>query len=314
GAKLFRIDPRPLEAMVAQAEANLARDTALLQQATANLARDTANQKYARDQADRYGKLFEEGIVSKDQGEQLSSNADALAQLVLADKASIESARAQILADKANIDNIKLQLAYTTIYSPIDGRTGNLTVKSGNIVTPNTTILTTITQVEPIYVTFSIPESRLADVRRYMAQGKLQGAAHGQDDTDTDLGQLTFVDNNVDTTTGTIRLKGTFQNGSRKLWPGEYAYVKLRMSMQQNALVLPDQAVQTGQDGTYVYVVKDDGTVEMRPVNTGLRVGQDMVIDRGVQNGETVVTEGQLRLAPGTRVQMRGANGTGGFG
>jgi multidrug efflux system membrane fusion protein len=304
GAKLFTIDPRQLEAMVAQAEANLARDTALLQQAQANLARDTANQKYARDQADRYAKLFEQGIVSKDQGEQLGSNADALAQLAVADKASIESARAQILADKANIDNIKLQLAYTTIYSPIDGRTGNLTVKSGNIVTPNATILTTITQVEPIYVTFAVPEARLADVRRYMAQGTLQVDARGQDSTDTDQGQLTFVDNNVDTTTGTIRLKGTFQNASRTLWPGEYANVKLRMSMQQNALVLPNQAVQTGQDGTYVYVVKDDGSVEMRPVNTGLRLDQDIVIDKGVQAGETVVTEGQLRLAPGSRVQM----------
>jgi multidrug efflux system membrane fusion protein len=308
GAKLFMIDPRPLEAMVAQAEANLARDTALLQQAQANLARDTANQKYARETADRYGKLFEQGIVSKDQGEQFASNADALAQLVLADKASIESARAQILADQANIDNIKLQLAYTTIYSPIDGRTGNLTVKSGNIVTPNTTILTTITQLEPIYVTFSVPEWRLADVRRYMALGTLQV------DADTDQGQLTFVDNNVDTSTGTIRLKGTFQNASRRLWPGEYTNVKLRMSIRQNALVLPNQAVQTGQDGTYVYVVKDDGTAEMRPVNTGLRVDQDLVIDKGVQAGETVVTEGQLRLAPGSRVQMVGANGPGGFG
>ena len=314
GAKLFMIDPRPLEAMVAQAEANLARDEALLQQAQANLARDTANQKYARDQADRYGKLFEEGIVSKDQGEQLSSNADALAQLVLADKASIESAKAQILADKANIDNIKLQLAYTTIYSPLDGRTGNLTVKGGNIVTPNTTVLTTITQVQPIYVTFSVPEARLADIRRYMAQGTLQVEARGQAGTDTDQGQLTFIDNNVDTTTGTIRLKGTFQNTRRKLWPGEYANVKLRMSIQQNALVLPNQAVQTGQDGTYVYVVKDDRSVELRPVTTGLRMDQDMVIDKGVQAGETVVTEGQLRLAPGSRVQMGGANRPGGFG
>jgi multidrug efflux system membrane fusion protein len=313
GAKLFTIDPRPLEGMVAQAEANLARDTALLQQAQANLARDTANQKYARETADRYAKLFEQGIVSKDQGEQLASNADALAQLVMADKASIESANAQILADKANIDNIKVQLGYTTIYSPIDGRTGNLTVKSGNIVTPNTTVLTTITQVEPIYVTFAVPEARLADVRRYMAQGTLRVEARGQDDTDSEQGQLTFVDNNVDPTTGTIRLKGTFLNATRKLWPGEYANVKLRMSMQQNALVLPNQAVQTGQDGTYVYVVKDDGTVEMRPVNTGLRVDQDMVIDKGVQAGETVVTEGQLRLAPGSRVQMGGANGPGGF-
>jgi multidrug efflux system membrane fusion protein len=314
GAKLFMIVPRPLEAMVAQADANLARDAALLQQAQANLARDTANQKYARDQADRYGKLFEQGIVSKDQGEQLASNADALSQLVLADKASIESAKAQILADQANISNIKLQLAYTTIYSPLDGRTGNLTVKGGNIVTPNTTVLTTITQVQPIYVTFSVPESRLGDVRRYMAQGTLQVEARGQDGTDADQGQLTFVDNNVDTTTGTIKLKGTFQNTSRKLWPGEYVNVKLRMSVQQNALVLPNQAVQTGQDGTYVYVVKDDRTVEMRPVTTGLRVDQDMVIDKGVQAGETVVTEGQLRLAPGSRVQTGGANGPGGFG
>jgi len=314
GAKLFMIDPRQLEAMVAQAEANLARDTALQQQAQANLARDTANQKYARDQADRYAKLFEQGIVSKDQGEQLGTNADALTQLVLADKASIESAKAQILADQANISNIKLQLAYTTIYSPIDGRTGNLTVKSGNIVTANTTILTTITQVEPIYVTFSVPEARLADIRRYMAQGTLQVRARGQDGTDVEQGQLTFVDNNVDTTTGTIRLKGTFQNTDRKLWPGEYVNVTVRMSMQQNALVLPNQAVQTGQDGTYVYVVKDDRTVEMRPVKTGLRVDQDMVIDQGVQSGETVVTEGQLRLAPGSRVQFGGAGGPGGLG
>jgi multidrug efflux system membrane fusion protein len=312
GAKLFMIDPRPLEAMVAQAEANLARDEALLQQAQANLARDTANQKYARDQADRYGKLFEQGIVSRDQGEQLASNADALSQLVLADKASIESAKAQILADQASISNIKLQLAYTTIYSPLDGRTGNLTVKGGNIVTPNTTVLTTITQVEPSYVTFSVPEARLADIRRYMAQGTLQVEARGQAGTDTDQGQLTFIDNNVDATTGTIRLKGTFQNASRKLWPGEYANVKLRMSIQQNALVLPNQAVQTGQDGTYVYVVKDDRSVELRPVTTGLRMDQDMVIDKGVQAGETVVTEGQLRLAPGSRVQMGGANGRGG--
>jgi multidrug efflux system membrane fusion protein len=311
GAKLFMIDPRQLEAMVAQAEANLARDTALQQQAQANLARDTANQKYARDQADRYAKLFEQGIVSKDQGEQLGTNADALTQLVLADKASIESAKAQILADQANISNIKLQLAYTTIYSPIDGRTGNLTVKSGNIVTANTTILTTITQVEPIYVTFSVPEARLADIRRYMAQGTLQVRARGQDGTDVEQGQLTFVDNNVDTTTGTIRLKGTFQNTDRKLWPGEYVNVTVRMSMQQNALVLPNQAVQTGQDGTYVYVVKDDRTVEMRPVKTGLRVDQDMVIDQGVQNGEMVVTEGQLRLAPGSRVQFGGPGGLG---
>jgi multidrug efflux system membrane fusion protein len=166
--------------------------------------------------------------------------------------------------------------------------------------------------VEPIYVTFSVPEGRLADIRRYMAQGSLQVEARGQDGSEADRGQLTFVDNNVDTTTGTIKLKGTFQNASHKLWPGEYVNVILRMSIQQNALVVPNQAVQTGQDGTYVYVVAEDRTVEMRPVKTGLRVDQDLVIDKGVQAGETIVTEGQLRLAPGSRVQMGGAGGFGG--
>ncbi len=313
GAKLFVIDPSPIEAQVAQAEANLARDEALLSQSEANLAKDAAGEKYARDQAARYAKLFAEGIVSKEQGDQLLSTADSLTAGMRADKAAAESIKAQMRADDAAIRNLKVQLGYTTIYSPIDGRTGNLTVKPGNVVAPNTSALMTITQVQPIYATFSVPETHLSAIRRYMAQGKLSVEAAPQDgSTDKPArGQLTFVDNNVDSTTGTIKLKGTFPNAERALWPGEYVNVVLRMAVQQNALVVPNQAVQTGQDGTYVYVVKDDHTVEMRPVTAGLRVDQDLVIDKGLGEGETVVTEGQLRLSPGSRVQIGGPNGGG---
>ncbi len=308
GQKLFTMDPRPLQATLQQNEANLARDKALLAQSKANLARDSASEMYARTEAGRYGTLFDQGIVSKEQGDQFRTNADTLAQSVLADKAAIESSQAQIAADEAMIENAKVQLSYTTITSPIDGRTGNLTLKRGNVVTANATNLITINQIEPIYVTFSVPEASLADVKRYMAEGKLLVQAKTQDgDQAQARGQLSFVDNNVDMTTGTIKLKGTFPNTDRKLWPGEYVNVTLRLTTRPNALVVPNQAVQSGQDGTFVYVVNtEDRSVQARPVVTGPRVDQDFVIDKGLEEGETVVTEGQLRLAPGSRVQYGG--------
>ena len=315
GDKLFQIDPGVLEAQIAQAEANLARDQALSAQAEANLARDISSEKYARDQASRYMALFQQGIVSREQGEQFAATADSAANSVRADRAAVESAKAQIRADEANIRNLKVQIGYTTIYSPIDGRSGNITVKAGNIVNSNNTVLMTITQLEPIYVTFSVPETRFSDIRRFMASNQLSVKATPQDGSaDTARGVLTFVDNNVDTTTGTIRLKGTFENSAHKLWPGEYVNVVLQMAVQQNALTVPNQAVQTGQDGNYVYVVKDDQTVEMRAVTPGARVDQDLVIDKGLEDGETVVTEGQLRLTEGSRVQIGGPGGPGGPG
>jgi multidrug efflux system membrane fusion protein len=160
--------------------------------------------------------------------------------------------------------------------------------------------------VEPIYVTFAVPEKSLGDVKRYMAQGKLAVTARAQDGSgDTETGELTFVDSSVDTSTGTIKLKGTFQNKDRKLWPGQFVNVVLRLTTRNNAVVVPNQAVQTGQDGTYVYVVGADRAVSVVPVKTGPRIDQDMVIDEGLHGGETVVTEGQLRLQPGSRVQIR---------
>ena len=173
GDLLFTIDGRPLQAQLSQAQANLARDTAALSQAQANLARDTANEKYAQDQAGRYRGLFDQGVVSREQADQTQSSADALSQTVLADKAAIESARAQIVADKAAVENVQVQLNYTTIQSPINGRTGSIAVKQGNVVSANTTELMTITEVQPIYVTFSVPEAQLGDIKRYMGQGQL---------------------------------------------------------------------------------------------------------------------------------------------
>jgi len=310
GDLLFTIDTRPLNAMLNEVEANLAKDEASLGQAEANLVRDTAQQKYAQSQADRYGRLFQSGIVSKDQAEQMRSNADALAAGVKADEAAVRSARAAIVATKAMVDNARVQLGYTTMRSPIDGRTGNIMVKQGNIVAANTMDLTTINQVEPIYVTFSVPESQLPDIKRYMAAGKLQVSATPQADaTAQERGVLTFVDNAVDATTGTIKLKGTFANTDHKLWPGVFVRVTLRLATQPNAVVVPNQAVQTGQEGPFVFVVKADSSVESRPVTIGSRVDQDIVIANGIEAGETVVTEGQLRLAPGIKVQVRDENG-----
>src|SRR5580704_3517532 len=228
---LFTIDPRPYQGQLNQAEANLARDTAALSQAEANLAKDMANEKYARVEAGRYQKLADQGIVSREQTDQIGSNADALAQAVLADRAAIESAKAQIISSKSSVENAKVQLSYTAILSPIDGRTGNLTVKQGNIVAPNTMELMTITEMEPIYVTFSVPEAQLADIKKYMAQGKLSVYASPQDNAvHQEVGVLTFIDNSVDSTTGTIKLKGTFQNADKQLWPGQFVRVTLRLT------------------------------------------------------------------------------------
>jgi len=316
GEKLFEIDQRPLEAAYNQAVANISRDKAVLSQAQANKARDEANARYLEAQAKRYAELFQSGVISRDQSEQLRAQSDAAAQAVNADEAAISSATAAMGASTATAENAKVQLGFTTITSPINGRTGNLTVKQGNVVTANNMDLMTINQVEPIYVTFSVPESQLGAIKKYMAAGTLKVRARPQDDEtgQDEVGTLTFVDNAVDMTTGTIKLKGTFPNSDHKLWPGEFVRVTLRLTTQQNAVVVPNEAIQTGQTGPFVYVVKEDRTVESRPVVTGARVEQDMVVSQGLSLGETVVTEGQLRLAPGSKVSVRDGRGGGGRG
>jgi multidrug efflux system membrane fusion protein len=314
GDKLFTIDPRAYQAQLEQAEANLKRDEALLNQAEAQLARDAANAEFSQLTAERQQQLSKQGILSKDQAQQALAGADATAATVKADKASIESARAQLGAQKAAVDNAKVTLSYTVMRSPIDGRTGNLAVKAGNLVTANSTELMTIAQIEPVYVTFAVPAVYLATIKKHMADGHLAVTATAQNaDTKPAVGRLTFIDNGVDPTTDTIKLKATFDNRDRALWPGQFARVSLRLEMLSQAAVVPGEAVQTGQDGQYVFVVKPDSTVEQRAVTTGQRVEESVVVDKGLKPGETIVTEGQLRLEPGTKVQTGrgGEQGTG---
>ena len=312
GDVLFEIDRRPLEASLNQAIANVARDQAALGQAQANLAKDNASAKYADAQAKRYADLAQSGIMSRDQAEQLRANADAVLQAVVADQAAIESAKASLGAGQAAVEQAKVQLSYTTIRSPIVGRTGNLAVKQGNVVMANSVDMLTINQIEPIYVTFSVPEAQLNLIKNYMGQGKLAVKAKPQNEASAEeTGTLTFIDNTVDATTGTIKLKGTFSNSDHKLWPGQFVRVTLRLTTQQNAVVIPNEAVQAGQNGQFVYVVKQDRSVEVRPVVQGQRVDQDLVIQQGLEAGEVVVTEGQLRLGPTTKVIVRDGNGGG---
>jgi multidrug efflux system membrane fusion protein len=315
---LFTIDRRPLEAALNQAIANEAHDEASSAQAQATRARDSAQAKYADSQAAAYEQLFRDKVVSRDQTDQLRANAEAARQLVAADQAAIESAKAAIGSSKAAVENARIQLSYTEIRSPINGRTGSVAVKQGNIVMANSMEMCTINQIEPAYVTFAVPEAQLPAIKQYMTERKLAVRARPQDDSNTgeENGTLTFVDNAVDMTTGTIKLKGTFANQDRKLWPGQFVRVTLRLTTTPNAVTVPNEAVMTGQSGSYVYVVKPDRSVENRAVTTGARVNQDMVIEKGLDAGETVVKEGQLRLAPGSKVIIggRGAGGKAGGG
>jgi multidrug efflux system membrane fusion protein len=307
GALLFSIDPAPFQAAVDESLGNLARNEALLSQAEATLKRDKAQARYSQAQATRYTELFRKGVVSRDQSEQMASASDALNEGLRADEASIKSAQAAIIAAQATLANARIQLGYCQIRSPIDGRTGNLALKLGNLVAANTAELITINQVQPIYVTFSVPEANLGAIKQHMTGGPLAVFASRQDapGSQPETGVLSFVDNSVDPSTGTIRLKGTFGNQDRGLWPGQYARVTLRLGVQANATVVPQQALQSGQEGPFVYVVKADQSVEARPVTPGPRVEQDTVIAKGLEPGEVVVTEGQLRLAPGMKVRTK---------
>lgn len=275
---LFTIDPRLLQAQLSQVEANYARDEAQLAQAEAMHTKDLSQEKYAQGEAARYSRLLERGLISKEQAEQVRTSAEAAAAIVHADEASLQSARAAVAAGKAAVENNKVQLSYTSIRSPIDGRTGNLNVKQGNVVNANVSDLMTINQVQPTYVTFSVPEARFDQIKKSL----LVMASTQSDSSPPEVGELTFIDNTVDPTTGIIRLKGTFPNQNRRLWPGEFVRVTLRLGTQSNALVVPNQAVQTGQDGEYVFVVKPDKTVESRPVVSGARIDQDLVVENGL--------------------------------
>ena len=280
GDLLFTIDRGPYDAALNQAEANLARD--LAQAAT------------AKSQADRYNALEKAGVISREQAELMRTAADAAQEVVRADQAAVQ--------------NAKVNLQYTEIYSPIDGRTGNLMVHLGNIVKANDVPLVTINQIKPIYVSFALPEQFLPEVKRFQTQRVLAMTARVPNEPQAAEGVLSFIDNSVDSATGTIKLKGSFANVDRNLWPGQFADVTLRLTTEPNVLVVPTQAVQTGQKGSYVFVVKPDHTAEARDVKVLRSYHGDSVLSGGLEVGEQVVTDGQLRLAPsGTKVELKPA-------
>ena len=279
GQVLFTMDRRPLEAALHQAEANLARDSAQADQARVSAQR-------TQDLADR-------GLVPREQVDQTRASATALAATVAADRAAVE--------------NATVQLQYATIRAPIAGRTGDLMVSAGNLVRANDDApLAIINQVTPIYVSFAISETLLPDFKRYMARGALGvEAVPPNDEGPAAAGRITFVDNTVDQTTGTIKIKGTFPNLDRRLWPGQFVNIVVRLATDSGAIVVPSAAVQTGPDGQYVFVVTRDRTVDMRAVTVARTAGTETVIKEGVKAGETVVTDGQLRLVPGSRVNVK---------
>ena len=282
GQVLFTLDHRPLEAALNQAEANLARDTA-----------QAANAKVI---AQRMEDLVERGVGTREQRDTARTTAAALDAVVGANRAAVE--------------NAKVQLQYATIRAPIAGRTGALMVHAGNLVRANDQLpLVVINQVSPIYVSFGVPEGLLPDLRRYMAIRDLAvEALPPNEEIAPASGRITFVDNQVDQTTGTIRIKATFPNSNRRLWPGQFVNVRVRLTSDLRAIVVPSVAVQAGPEGQYVYVVKNDQTVEMRPVVVARTAGAETVLKEGVKPGESIVTDGQLRLVPGSRITVKDGN------
>jgi multidrug efflux system membrane fusion protein len=279
GDLLFTIDPRPYEAALHQAQANLARDTA-------------QSDKAVRDEA-RVSALYARGAATRDELDTAQTDKEALAAAVKADQAAIETAQ--------------IQLGYCRISSPITGVAGNLLVNEGNVVKANDVTLITLNQVQPIYVAFSVPQEYLPDIRKYRQQGPLTVAVSSiEDGRPLATGELVFIDNTIDPTTGTIRLKGQFSNEDLALWPGQFVNVTLTLAVQKDAVVLPSQALQTGQEGQFVYVIGRDMTVELRKVDVHRAIDSHSVVT-GVAPGERIVTDGQLRLFPGAKVEVKSA-------
>ena len=308
GDPLFSIDPRPFQSALLQAEALLAQHQAQVGQAQANLARDTAQYENARVDAGRYKQLVEGGYVARQQYDQTRTTEESLAATLTADRAAVETARSVVRADEAAVDNARVQLGYTEIRSPIDGRTGNVLIHKGNVVKSQDVgnPLVVINRVHPVSVTFAVPEQYLDQVKRYRAAGELRVEARAPGADRPTVGDLSFLNNSVDPATGTIQLKATFPNADNALWPGQFVNVVLTLTTERGALVVPSQSIQPGQQGgSYVFVVKPDMTVENRPVTVAFVDGAATVIGKGLAAGERVVTDGQLRLVPGVRVEIK---------
>ena len=277
GDHLFTIDPRPARAA--------------LQQAQANHNRDRAQADNAHLELQRQSKLLESALISRDEYDKAEANWKAL--------------QAAVAADEAAVANVQLNLDFTDIRAPLDARTGDLRVHPGNLVQAGNDVLVTLNQIHPIFVAFAVPEQHLAEIKARMAGAKLTAEARVPGVERPERGELSFVANNVDATTGTLQLKASFPNPDSVLWPGQFVEVLLRLKDLTNAVVVPSQAVQRGQTNEFVFVVTADQTVELRSVKPGLSRDGETVIERGLAPGETVVTDGQLRLIPGAKVSVK---------
>ena len=323
GQLLFTIDPRPFEANLKQAQANLAKDAAAKKQAEANLAREVAREKWGLTQVERYRLLVEQGVVPREQYQQLRADYDSLKANTEAARAAVRSADETIKVDQAAIETTKVQLSYCYIHSPIDGRAGQRLVDLGNVVNPggssntesgavSTNTLLVIERLDPIYADFTISQNNLTAVQDQMRAGTLNAEVRLPDVADEPVtGKLTFVDNAVQTETGQVTLRATLPNPGHRFWPGRFVNIRLLLGSIPGAVLIPASAPQMSANGSYVYVVKPDSTAEQRNVSLGQRQGDLIVVEKGVAAGEKVVTNGQLGVTPGGKVaieQPREAN------
>jgi membrane fusion protein, multidrug efflux system len=314
GELLFTIDPRPFEANLKQAQANLAKDVAAKKQAEANLAREIAREAWGRAQVERYGKLVEQGVVPSEQYGQFRADYDTLKANTEAARAAVRSADETIKVDNAAIETAKVQLSYCFIHSPIDGRAGQRLVDIGNVVNPgglgnsessavSSNALLVIERLDPIYADFTISQNNLSSVQDQMRAGTLSAEVRLPDSTgDAVSGRLTFIDNAVQTETGQVTLRATLPNPDHRFWPGRFVNIRLLLGTIQGAVLVPASAPQMSAAGSYVYVIKPDSTAEQRTVSLGQRQGDLIVVEKGVAAGEKVVINGQLGVTPNGKV------------
>lgn len=278
GALLFQLDPRVHQAALKKAEAAMHRNRVIMEN--------------ARKDYERYSQLVKDGIVTQEQAEGYRTKA--------------ESAAAEVASDQASVESARTQLTYCTITAPVSGRLGVLAVNRGNVVKANETVLVTINKLTPIYASFTIPEKELPEVKRQLAKGRMTVEAEVPGSgAIREKGVVSFIDNAIDPTTGTIRLKAAFANTEKQLWPGQFVNLSIIMAMRNNAVVVPSQAIQTGQKGQFVFVVKQDATAEIRPVVAGPATQGVTVMESGIQPGEQVVIDGQMRVVPGGKVEIK---------
>ena len=319
GDLLFTIDPRPFEANLHQAEAKVSQDIALKKQAEANLASEIAKANWGKVQVSRYGRLVEQGVVSQEQYGELRATQNSLDANVVNARAAVNSADESIKVDTAAVESAKVQLSYCTIRSPIDGRAGQRLVDIGNVVNPGsssnnstssssnpaTGSLLVIERIDPIYADFTISQNNLAQVQQQMRANRLTAEIRLPDDqANPVIGQLTFLNNSVEDTTGTVSLRATVPNADHRFWPGRFVNVRLVLNTIHQAVLIPSTAPQLAANGSFVYVVKQDGTAEQRPVILGQRQGDLVVVESGVAAGDQVVTAGQLGVTPGGKVRV----------